>query len=262
MKRILYNEENVRKMVKTMNDLYGNGKGRYREPTTKVGVFLQIWTSNALKMIPMSIMYCLLRILLIPGGLAVAGITDAAGDLVRRQHYYGVREGLATIKKCWKKALIIGILDVFVTLILLLAGWFYLSADGYFGAIGLGCFAIMMVTYSFMKYYIWPQVVLCDLPLTTIYKNAFIFAFINLGKNLLIGIISLACYVAAILLLIYVPYIFTLAIVLVVAICFFPSFKHLLVQYCVFPCIKERMVDPYYLENPNADQEERKRLGL
>ena len=245
-----------------MNDLYGDGESRYREPSTKVGMFFRIWTSNAVAMIPMSILYSVLRILLIPSGLAFAGMTDAAGDLVRWQHYYGVREGIAAIRKCWKKALIVGILDIIVMMILLLAGWFYLTTAGILGAIGLGCFALMMISYSFAKYYIWPQIVLVDLPLITIYKNAFIFAFLNLGKNLLVGMISLVCYVAAALLLIYVPYIFTLAIVLVAAVCFFPSFQHFLIQYCVFPCIKERMIDPYYAENPDADLEKREKLGL
>ena len=245
-----------------MNDLYEGDKKIHREPKTKVGRFFQLWTSNVVAMIPASLLYCLLRILLIPGGLAVAAMTDAAGDLVRRQHYYGLRECIATVKKCWKKALIVGILDVVIMAVLLLAGWFYLTAAGYFAAIGLGCFAIAIITYSFMKYYIWPQIVLCDLPLPAIYKNAFMFAFVNLGKNLLVGAISLACYVAAVLLLLYVPYVFTLAIVLVAAGCFFPSFQHLLIQYCVFPCIKERMIDPYYAENPDADREEREKLGI
>ena len=85
-----------------MDDLYGNDNRSHHEPTTKVGMFLHIWKNNVLAMISMSIIYCLMRMTLIPAGLAVAGLTDAAGDLVRGQHYYGMRECFAAIKKCWK----------------------------------------------------------------------------------------------------------------------------------------------------------------
>ena len=42
----------------------------------------------------------------------------------------------------------------------------------------------------------------------------------------------------------------------------FPSFKFLLVQFCVFPSIKKYIIDPYYLEHPEDDIEKRRDLGI
>ena len=41
-----------------------------------------------------------------------------------------------------------------------------------------------------------------------------------------------------------------------------PCFVYLLTQFCVFPAIKQYIIDPYYRDHPDEDIEKRKSLGL
>ena len=47
-----------------------------------------------------------------------------------------------------------------------------------------------------------------------------------------------------------------------IAICCYPGFSFLLMQYCTFPSIKKYIIDPYYAEHPDEDIEQRKNLGI
>ena len=55
---------------------------------------------------------------------------------------------------------------------------------------------------------------------------------------------------------------FTFAVLLIITVCFYPGFKNLLVQFCVFDAVKKYMIDPYYKANPGADIALRRGLGL
>ena len=58
------------------------------------------------------------------------------------------------------------------------------------------------------------------------------------------------------------PYTITPALLLVVTVCFYPGLMHLLTQHCIFPGVKEHLIDPYYAEHPDEDLEKRKDMGL
>ena len=83
---------------------------------------------------------------------------------------------------------------------------------------------------------------------------------------MLIGLVSLLCYVLATVMLLYVPYLLSVPLVVplvvVLGICLFPGFKQLLVQYQVFPFLKQYVIDPYYAEHPKEDVDERKNIGV
>ena len=55
---------------------------------------------------------------------------------------------------------------------------------------------------------------------------------------------------------------FAVALLTLAAVCVFPGFKQLLVQFCIFPSIKTHLIDPYYAEHPEEDLQLRKRLDL
>lgn len=234
----------------------------YKEPTTKTGIFFDLWKRNASGMVLMNICYSLMRLVLIPGGLASAAMAEVTGDLVRQRHYFGLTDYITAIKKSWRQALPAGLLELLINALLIVAGGFYLTTSGTLAAFGSGCFLLAAMIYSFMKYYIWTQIVLFRLPLKVIYKNALMLTFVNFKNNLLVGAISLLCYLLAALLLFFLPSAVTLLAVLFVAVCFFPGFKQLLVQYCIFPAVRKYMIDPYYEEHPEEDVEKRKTMGL
>ena len=224
--------------------------------------FIKIWWTNAKSMILLNIVYSAMSLALLPSGLASVGMANVAGNLAREQFFFSFKEYWDAIKKCWKQALCAGLINLLFTVALVLVIWFYLSTSGVIFVFGMGCCLLALVISSFMKYYLWPQIIMFRMPLWDVYKNAFLFAFLNLKSNLLIGLVSLLCYALAAVMLLYVPYLLSVPLVVVLGTCFFPGFKQLLVQYLVFPFLKEYMIDPYYAAHPDEDVQERNELGI
>ena len=225
-------------------------------------IFLKTWWANVKSLILLDIIYSAMSLTLLPSGLASVGMANVAGNLARERYYFSFKEYWDAIRKCWKQALCAGLINLLFSVVLALVILFYLSTSGMIFVFGLGCCLLALVIFSFMKYYLWPQIIMFRMPLISIYKNSFIFAFLNLKDNLLIGIFSLLCYVLAALFLLYVPYLLSVPLIVVLGICLFPGFKQLLVQYLAFPFLKQYVIDPYYAEHPNEDIQERRDLGI
>lgn len=228
----------------------------------KILTFFKIWWANIKPMVLLNIVYTAMHLALLPSGLAAVGMANVAGNLARERYFFSFKDYWDAIKKCWKQALCAGLINLLFTAVLALVIWFYLSTTGMLFVFGMGCCLLALVIFSFMKYYLWPQILMFRMSLWDAYKNAFLFAFLNLKSNLLIGLVSLLCYIAAALLLLYVPYLLSAVPVVVLGVCVFPGFKQLLVQYLVFPCLKRNMIDPYYAQHPQEDVLQREDLGL
>lgn len=224
--------------------------------------FFRIWWDNLKSMVLLNIVHSALSLTLLPGGLAAVGMANVTDTLVQGRYFFSFKEYWDGIKKCWKQALIAGIINLLFTALLLLSFWFYLSTSGMLFVFGMGCCLLAAVISSFMKYYLWPQMLLLRLPLTSIYKNSFIFAALNLKSNLLIGLVSLLCYAVAAVVLLYVPYLVSVIVIVVLGTCVFPGFKQLLVQYVIFPFLKEYMIDPYYAAHPDGNGQEIYKPGV
>lgn len=228
----------------------------------KFCTFFKIWWANLRPTILLNIVYSAMTLLLLPSGLAAVGMANVAGNLARERYFFSFREFWSAIKKSWKQALVAGLINAAFTAALVLVFWFYLSSSGVMFVFGLGCCLLSTVVFSFMNYYLWIQIAMFRLPLFSAYKNAFIFAFLNLKTNLLIGIVSMLCYALAAVVLLYVPYLVAVVVVAVLGTCLFPIFKQLLIQYLIFPFLKAYMIDPYYAEHSDEDIRERSELGI
>jgi uncharacterized membrane protein YesL len=235
---------------------YDHTDGLARRPKGPVGQFLEIWLENIWSLIPINVLYSFLRMLLIPSGLAQVGMTCVTSDLVRQRHSFGAADFMETMKKCWRKALPAGLILLLVWVFLLLIGWFYFTSAGILAAMGLGCCMMAMAFCFVAEQYIWLQIMIFKLPIKKIFKNAALFVFVNWKKNLFLFGIRLVFAIIAAVIFLLAPYL------LPVYAFFVPGFENMLIQSCVFPSIKEHLIDPYYAEHPQEDMEQRKKLGL
>lgn len=90
--------------------------------------------------------------------------------------------------------------------------------------------------FLFMHYYVFAIMVTFNLPLKDIYRNAFLFAFLGIGQNLLVTvcgivILFLTCYTVPILALL-------LPVITISSIAF-------LINFTVWKLIKKYMIDPH-----------------
>lgn len=224
-------------------------------------VFFEIWFRNFWKLITVNFMYSLFTVLLIPSGLGAAGITNVARNLARDKHSFGISDFFETIKKNWKQALPAGIINTVITALLAFAIYFYCFGNDVWSVIGFGFSVALFIAFSFMKFHIWLLIITFKLPLKKIYKNSFLFVFVNLKANIIIGLVHLLA-LAGIIALFFIPYYFAWTIALFLAVFILPGFLNLLTQMLIFPKVKQMMIDPYYEEHPGEDVDVRRGLGL
>lgn len=248
------------------NRNYGrfNGPAKHvpQKPKGKVRLFLELWWANIWDMIPMNVMYSMLNLLLIPHGFVSTGITNVTRNLARDKHSFGLSDFFETAKKNWKQGLAAGLINILVSVVLVFGAWFYYTSEGVIARLGLGVCLVAFIVFAFMKYYVWLIIITFKLPLKSVYRNAFYFVFLNFKNNLIVGGISLAYYALLLAIFMVLPQPLTISLEFILSVMFFPGFKQLLVQYCVFPSVKEHMIDPYYAEHPEEDIETRKDLHV
>lgn len=226
-------------------------------------VFFETWFRNIWKLVLPSVVYYLLCVLVLPFGLANVGITNISRNLSRDKHSFGISDFFTTIKKNWKQALPIGIINVIVTALLLFGIYFYTRFEGTMSTIFAAFSIAMFIFFSMMKYYIWTIVITFKLKTMDVYKNSFYLTFLNLKKNILIGIISILFFALMFGIWYMCGYdLYVLTVILLFILCFYPGFKNLLVQFCTFDAVNKYMIEPYYKANPGADIELRRSLGL
>lgn len=232
------------------------------KPKGKVRLFLELWWENFWSLIPLNAVYSMGCMLILPYGFASAGFTNVTRNLARDKHTFGFSDFVETAKKNWKQSLAMGLINILLMAIMVFGIWFYGVSIGLIAQIGLGVCVVAFAVFSVMKYYIWLLMITFDLPMKAIYRNSFYFVFLNIKNNLIAGSIFVAYYALLVFVVIMLPYTITLAIEFLLTVMIFPGFKHLLVQYLVFPSVKKHMIDPYYEEHPDEDVETRKDLHV
>lgn len=243
-------------------------------------VFWEIFTRKAWKLTLAGLMWAVVNLPLVTRGLADAGLTLISRNFSRERHAFLKEDFLETIKKNWRIALPIGIINTVITGVLFFNIIYYAIGMmpllvgstaapmtlGLWDYIIIGVTLMTYVTFTWMKYYIPFLMITFKLNMKQIYKNAFLFASANMPMNVLISLILIAVYGVlggAVFFTLNSPMnYFVLTIVLVLGVSLIPGFRSLLIQFCIFPSIKKLIIDPYYAANPGADKKARRELNL
>lgn len=226
-------------------------------------VFFETFFRNFWKFITINLVYEIICFPILTHGLARAGLTNVTRNIARDKHSFGLSDFFETIKKNWKQALGAGIVNTLITIILIFDFYFFVNSEGIMSTIGLGICACLTFIFSVMNFYIWTLIITFKFTLKQIYKNSFKFVFLNMKYNLLCGLIILlvnALFIGIAILTGLNMLVITIEIM--IYLCVYPAFEHLLIQFCTFPSIKKFIIDPYYMEHPDEDLEQRKNLGI
>lgn len=226
-------------------------------------VFFETLFRSFWKLIPVSLVYWLL--FLIPGFSAV-GITYVTRSISRDKHTFGLSDFFTAIKKNWKQALGVGIINLLITAFLVFdISYFHTitKTGSTFGVLCLGIMIFIAIVFIVMKNYIWFLVITFDMKVKQIYLNSFKFFFVNLVNNIVM-LLAIGIYWAlwAFLLIFFASDALVAGILAVITIFFYPTYHYLVIQFGVFSAVKKFMIDPYYEQHPEADIENRRNLGL
>lgn len=230
--------------------------------------FWELYFRKFFRLCIADLLYLLVSIPVVTGGMAEVGLTYVTRNYVREKHAFLPDDFFGTIKKNWKQALGMQLLDIVVTAVMAIALWFYgypiFSAETEGSMMSTILFALMImivVTWRVMRYYVYLQMITFRMTLKQILKNSLKFVLISLKENFIISVVLLAIY-AFLALVAYLFYPLSTAIVSVVFLLFVPAFRSFLIQFMIFPVIKRVIIDPYYEEHPDEDIEARRDLNI
>lgn len=149
------------------------------------------------------------------------------------------------IKRNFKQALIIGIIDlVFLLLIVYDILFFYTMSVNAIGSFMFGMMLIIGMMYMMMRPYMYIMLVTFDLKITKIIKNSFIFILVGFKRNIAAFLASAAVWVIDYLIMMVI---FPVGIILPVL--FLVSLTTFMGIYAAYPKVKEIMIDPYYVSD-------------
>ena len=237
-------------------------------------VFFETYFRNFWRFILINLVYVCLSLPIITGGMAAAGLTNVARNIARDKHSFGLSDFFDTIRKNWKQSLTVGIINTILTAIIGFAIYIYFNSyinpetQTLFNLAGFAVSLAVAAVFIMMQFYMYTLMITFSFSTKTLYVNSFKFAFINLWRNLLCGILLIATvgvYVGILVIALYtIPqYIFAVLFTeLIVGAITLPAFQYLMIQFFTFGSIKKYIIDPYYAEHPDADIEKRRDLGL
>jgi len=248
-----------------------DGKGvKKNEPKKKAFFeFFEIYFSKFGKLFTVGAISIPFALLILTSGLGNCGLAFVTRNATRRRPYFAVADFFDTIKKNWKQALLVGIINAILTALIFfdLYFFFFLKGNETFAIIGLALAFLCLIIFSGMKYYMYMLMITFDFSVKKLYKNAFNLTFINFAKTLLVEFILAVLYVLPLALYYLLGATDQFAQIMVIiylvgAFTFFPGFKSFLTSWLSFPVIKKVMIDPYYEKNPDKDIEKRRELGI
>lgn len=181
----------------------------------------------------------------VTAGPATAAMTSVIRKFVIQKHTFIFRDFFKAFKVNFKKAVVIGFIDLFIFASAIASLYVYpdmaqkLNNKMFYAAMIVTLSLALVVTM--MNFYVWLMLVATDLSLKDLIKNSFAFAFIGIKTNLITFAVCAVIAVAMAALGILYPPAFMMLIPIIPAafICFIVTFN-------CYPIIQKYVIDPYY----------------
>ncbi len=178
-------------------------------------------------------------------GPVSVGTTYIIRNLLKGEPIFMWEDMKYSIKRNLRQGIIYGIIDIILCCMLTYDVYFFFVNAGlsFMNSMFFYVSLVSLVFYFFMRFYIYIMMVTFDLSIFKLFKNAMIFAFLGLKRNILalIGIVIVFLFNYFLFFIpitralgIALPFVMTLGICTYIA------------AYAAWPKIKQIMIDPYY----------------
>lgn len=241
------------------------GKGVSKDAPQKKAffVFWEIYARKFWKLCVANLLFVLVNIPLVTRGMADAGLAYITRNFSREKHAFVASDFFETIKKNWKQALPVGIINLLLTALIVytVSVYYFNATESTLSFIGLALTGSVYVIFTVMKYYIPFLMITFKYNLRAIYKNAMFLVGVGWKANLVVSGVLLLCYALIVMLVLLLD---SIGIGLAILLYFFvfPAFRSFLIQFAIFPTIKRVIIDPYYEAHPEEDKDKRRDLNL
>ena len=189
-------------------------------------------------------------------GFQQVGATYNLRSMVRHEPVYLWSDYFYAIKRNWKQALIVGIIDCTVLFLLVFDYLYFYMITGSF-AIDFMFFIIfaLLILYFIMRFYIYLLLITFDLKTLKIFKNALIFSVLGIKRNIM-AFLGIILMIVLNLLLIVGGLSIGLAAPVILPFFYLLGFSGFMSAYAAYPVIKKYMIDPYGYDDPQNDSED------
>lgn len=193
------------------------------------------------------ILYGISALFIFTFGPVNAGCTYLVKNLVKGEPVFLWQDFITAIKRNWKQALPMGILDL---AILGLSAFslmsYYVNYANYY--VFFWTMLLIIMLYSFIRFYLYTIMVTFELKFFQIIKNSVIFCLLGFVRNLIM--FAAICFM--IFLVVWFGSLFMPILVVSLFILVFAT-SAFMGMYAAYPKVKQYMIDPYYTK---AEQEE------
>ena len=186
-------------------------------------------------------------------GPALAGLTKVMRLFIIERHTFVTRDFFRGYKQNFKKASLIGILDVLAAASAYAGYNVYPDLAVQYGKI---FYVPLVLTFSvaivavMMNYYIFLMMTATDLSFKNLIKNSFALAFVSLKQNILTTVMIGVLASVMVILLMYAMPLFMLVLP------FFPAaLMWFIACFNSYPVIQKYVIDPYYEEKGEINPE-------
>jgi len=197
-----------------------------------------------------SVLYAVTLIAFLTFGLANAGMTYILRAYTRSDFVFLWHDFFRTIKKNFFGAMILGIADLFVMILLVFSSYYYYTAslDITYTVLFFITFS-MGVIYFVMRFYLYILLITFKLSAKKLIKNAFILALLGIKRNLMaiIGIVAFSLIIVGV-------FMFWPQMGMVLPFFFIISNGGFMACFAAYPNVKKHMIDPYYKDRPQTDE--------
>jgi uncharacterized membrane protein YesL len=189
------------------------------------------------------VLYALTALAILTFGLGNAGMAYVLRNHAREDYVDMPGDFFVTIKKNFRQALTLGIIDIFISAAIIYGVIFYrIQASVSFAYSMFFYFSLFIaIVWVMMRFYMYTLLVTFKLSIFKILKNSFIFSLVGLKRNI-VGIIGTVAVVGlnVIIYAYFLPLGGLLPFFITVALASFIGI------YAAYPNIKKIMIDPYY----------------
>lgn len=196
--------------------------------------FFRTYGTRFWSLICLNLLYLLFCLPIVTIGPATAGMTKVLRNWSRRDHAFVWGDFWETFKNNFKQAFIVGLINIFVWALLIYDLWFFWANGAHVVYICL--IALTAIIWLFMNYYIYTMLVTFRLTIRQLFKNAFIFAWVGVIRNIGITLILAA-----------IVYLFTIflqnPLVWIIYFCCFFATCGYVSTFITYPLIKRFMID-------------------
>ena len=204
-------------------------------------------STRVLSLASKTLMYSIFA-LIITFGLSTIGMVYNIRNVCTGEYVDTWHDFFYAIKRNFKQGIVVGLLDTTVIFLLIYDLFLYSASAGNSYMLLIFYYAIILISivYYLMRFYIYLQLVTCEMSIWKLIKNSFLLTALGFKRNL-VALIGTAAFV---LLFLYAWILLPqFAIILVCMFAF--SFLTYIGVYCAYPVMKKYVIDPYYEDNPD-----------